>query len=78
MPTQDETTEKQEQSVARFRSELTQYDNAGYLQKALDGGEITLIDYFLELSLIYSGKDALQLAERELNRVIAELYGRLE
>ncbi len=67
-----------EQSVARFRSELTQYDNAGYLQKALDGGEITLIDYFLELSLIYSGKDALQLAERELNRVIAELYGRLE
>jgi outer membrane protein TolC len=67
-----------QQSVADFRLALQTVDNGGFLGKALDAGEISLIDYILELSLYYESQTGLLTAERDLNRVVAELYQFLE
>ncbi len=63
-----------QKSVADYRLAMQNIDNGTYLKKALEAGEISLIDYILELSLYYEGQTRLLTAERDLNRVIAELY----
>jgi outer membrane protein TolC len=65
-------------SVGDYQLALKNIDNGVYLKKALEAGEISLIDYILELSLYYEGQTRLLAAERDLNRVIAELYQFLE
>lgn len=58
-----------------YRSGLLQYDNTELLKKALDKGQITLIEYMLELSIYYESVNELLDLERELNGVLAELKG---
>jgi outer membrane protein TolC len=65
-------------SVGDYQLALKNIDNGVYLKKSLEAGEISLIDYILELSLYYEGQTRLLAAERDLNRVIAELYQFLE
>ncbi|MFA5814962.1 MAG: TolC family protein [Bacteroidales bacterium] len=67
-----------QQSVDDYRLALQNSDNASLLGKALEAGEISLIDYILELSLYYDSLTRLITADRDLNRVIAELYQYLE
>ncbi|MBK6964389.1 MAG: hypothetical protein IPH20_10750 [Bacteroidales bacterium] len=43
------------------------------LKKALDAGEITLINYLMELSLAYSAMDNLLKSEYELNKALSVL-----
>ena len=61
-------------TVEDYRSDLSRYNNSSLLQKALDQGEITLIDYLMELSYYNDSVDKLLKMEKELNRSIAELY----
>ncbi|TSA38158.1 MAG: transporter [Porphyromonadaceae bacterium] len=67
-----------QQSTGDYRLALQTVDNGSFLGKALEAGEISLIDYILELSLYYESQTRLLAAERDLNRVISELYQFLE
>ena len=58
---------------ADYESRLLSFDNSELLKKALDKGEITLIDYILELSIYYASRNKLLELEREMNRTVAEL-----
>ena len=56
-----------------YRLNLAQFDNSKLLKKALDKGEITLIEYIVELAIYYESVNSLLELERELNKTLAEL-----
>ena len=56
-----------------YRINLQKFNNSDLLKKALDKGEISLIDYILELSIYYESVNKLLEFERNLNKVVAEL-----
>lgn len=60
-------------SVTDYRTQLATFSNTDLLQKALNKGEISLAEYFFELSLNYESINKLLEAERELNIAYAEL-----
>nr|NQU89143.1 TolC family protein [Bacteroidota bacterium] len=60
-------------SVNDYRMNLQAFNNSDLLEKALDKGEINLIEYILELSIYYESVNNLLDLERELNRTLAEL-----
>jgi hypothetical protein len=57
-----------------YRLSLDQLDTSDLLLIAHEKGEISLIDYFLELSIYYQGIDKLFEIERNLYRTIAILH----
>jgi outer membrane protein TolC len=60
-------------NVSDYKSKLQTFDNAGLLTKALDKGEISLIEYMLEMSIYYESVKASLELEREMNKALAEL-----
>jgi hypothetical protein len=56
-----------------YKSKLQNFDSTELLIKALDKGEITLIDYILELSIYYESVNKLLRSELEMNKTLAEL-----
>ncbi len=60
-------------SINSYRSELKQYNNRELILKALQKGEISLGDYFIELRLYYESIDKLTEMQRSLNRAYNEL-----
>lgn len=62
-----------QKSVSDYRLNLQSFNNSDLLKKALDKGEISLIDYILELSIYYESVNKLLESERELNKTLAEL-----
>jgi len=62
-----------QQSVNDYRKKIKIYDNSAFLDKALGQGEISLTDYILELTNLYSSVNKLLEAELEMNKSIAEL-----
>jgi outer membrane protein TolC len=62
-----------QKNVDGYRADLLKYDNTGLLKKALDKGQISLIEYMLELSIYYESVNRLLEMEREMSRVLAEL-----
>lgn len=56
-----------------YKSKLQNFDSSELLKKALDKGEITLIDYILELSIYYESVNKLLRSELEMNKTLAEL-----
>ena len=60
-------------SLNDYRLNLLLFDNSELLEKALDKGEITLIDYILDLSIYYKSVDKLLQLERDMNKTLAEL-----
>lgn len=60
-------------SVNEYRTNLRQFNNSDLLTKALEKGEISLINYMLELSLYYEITNRLQQLERDMNKAFAEL-----
>lgn len=61
-------------NVTDYRSKLTMYSNSELLEKALDKGEISLSEYFFELSLYYESINRLLEMEQNLSKAFAELY----
>lgn len=61
------------QNADDYRLNLRLFDNSELLKKALDKGEITLINYILELSVYYESVNKLLELERGLNNTAAEL-----
>jgi len=60
-------------NLTEYQSKLQLFSNKELLKKALDKGEISLIEYLLELSLYYENTNKLLELERDLNKVVAEL-----
>jgi len=63
-----------QKNATDYRLNLQNFDNSKLLKKALDKGEITLIDYILELSIYYGSVNKLLELEKDLSRTLAELY----
>jgi cobalt-zinc-cadmium efflux system outer membrane protein len=61
-------------TVTEYRQSLQLYENAELLNKALDKGEISLLNYLMEMSLAYSTIDKFMIAENELNKAVVLLY----
>lgn len=62
-----------QKSVNEYRQTFILIDNTEFLKKSLDNGEISLIDYMLELSIYYESISNLLEMERELYKTIATL-----
>jgi outer membrane protein TolC len=60
-------------SVNEYRTNLRQFNNSDLLTKALEKGEISLINYMLEQSFYYESTNRLQQLERDMNKAFAEL-----
>ncbi|MDR1341388.1 MAG: TolC family protein [Prevotellaceae bacterium] len=62
------------QSTAKdYRLSLTSLNSTGLLKKALDAGEISLLDYIVEIGLYYNTVSLGLEAEREFQKALAEL-----
>lgn len=62
-----------QQSISSYRKELAQYSNIALLTKALEMGEIPLIEYLTGISLYYESSDKLLSMESTLNKAYHEL-----
>jgi outer membrane protein TolC len=62
-----------QQTVNEYSQALNSSNNAELLKKALDQGEIPLINYLMELSFTYEAMDNLLKSEYELNKAISFL-----
>lgn len=62
-----------QKTVLSYRSSLSTYNNAGLLKKALDMGEISLLDYLLEIQYYYDAINKTVTAERDFEMALAEL-----
>ncbi|MDR3180692.1 MAG: TolC family protein, partial [Prevotellaceae bacterium] len=59
--------------AATTRQSLLTLNNTGLLQKALDAGEISLLDYLVEVELYYGTVTRALEAERDFEKAVAEL-----
>jgi len=62
-----------QKNISDYKSKLQTFDNSGLLIKALDKGQISLINYMLERSIYYESIKASLELERDMNKVLAEL-----
>ena len=62
-----------QKNVNDYRKSLLLLDNSELLKKALEMGEISLIEYILELSIYYDSVNKLHELERDMNKSMAEL-----
>lgn len=63
-----------ESSVKDYESQLTKFQHIELLGKALNKGQITLIEYMLEQAIYYESQNNLLEMKRDLNLSLAELY----
>ena len=59
--------------AASYRQALTEYNNETFLKKALDSGEISLLNYLLEMTYFYDATNRVLETEKELGLTLAEL-----
>lgn len=62
-----------QKNVNEYRSSLIAFDSSELSKKALDQGEISLINYLVEFSLYYESVNKLLELERNMNKTMAEL-----
>ncbi len=62
-----------QKNVSDYKENLKLYNNSELVVKALDKGEISIIDYMLELSIYYESVNKLLQSELEMNKTVAEL-----
>jgi outer membrane protein TolC len=61
-------------SIAAYEELLDGVNTEAFLSKALELGEISTIDYFIELTYLYDAYDQYLLLENEYHETIAKLY----
>lgn len=62
-----------QKNMVEYRSKLQGFSNSQLLKTALNKGEISLIDYFNELTFYYETINSLMFMERDVNVTVAEL-----
>jgi len=60
-------------SMIDYRTNLEKFSNSGLLLKALDKGELSLAEYYFELTVYYESFNKLLVLEKTLNETIIEL-----
>jgi outer membrane protein TolC len=63
-----------QETLNNYTEVLESVNSTGLLKKALDAGEISLIDYLMELSLYYDTMDNILSMKNELHQALAGLY----
>jgi cobalt-zinc-cadmium efflux system outer membrane protein len=63
-----------QKTQADYREALQTVNSTELLKKALDAGELSLIEYMLELTLYYETNDKFLSLENELNQIATGLY----
>lgn len=63
-----------QKTLADYKEALQMVNSSDLLKKALDAGELSLIEYILELTLYYETADKFLSVENELNHLAAGLY----
>ncbi|MGN0052537.1 MAG: TolC family protein, partial [Bacteroides sp.] len=61
-------------SIDEYSATFAQQQNLSLLKQALTGGEISLIEYFVEVSVIYQSHDNLLELENQYQKAMARLY----
>ncbi|MBK8291037.1 MAG: TolC family protein [Flammeovirgaceae bacterium] len=61
-------------TVEEYNQVLLKANNSELLNKALQAGQISSIEYFMELSYFYAAYDKLLIKDKELQKTVAELY----
>ncbi len=61
-------------SLKDYRFNLQNFNNSALLQKALDNGELSLAEYYIELIVYYESFNRMLVMEKSLNETITELY----
>lgn len=59
--------------AATYRRALQEADNSELLKKALDAGEISIVEYMMQVALYYDAVDQALAAERDCHKAFAEL-----
>ena len=62
-----------QENALNYRTALSSYSNEALLKKALDAGEIPLLNYLLEIEYYYDAMSKVLEAERDFNLSMAEL-----
>ena len=60
-------------NALKYRNDLSSYNNKALLKKALDSGEISLLNYLLEIEFYYDAMNKVLEAERDFSLSMAEL-----
>jgi CHAT domain-containing protein len=63
-----------QQNTQKLRQSLSDYSNEPLLKKALDAGEISLLNYLLEVEFFYNAMNKVLEAERDFEMAAAELW----
>jgi len=61
------------ENALKYRNSLSSYNNENLLKKALDSGEISILNYLLEIEYYYDAVNKVLELERDCNLSIAEL-----
>ena len=63
-----------QQSIDEYKETFARQRDLSLLRKALEGGEISMIEYFVEVSVVYQSKANLLLLENQYQKVMAQMY----
>lgn len=69
-----EQTQELKENIKRYESVFSKNSNDILLYKALNGGELSLLDYLLELEYYFNSYEKLMQTQRDLRLALAELY----
>ena len=61
-------------SIEEYRQTLSRQQDLTLLRRALDGGEISMIEYFVEVSVVYQSQANLLTLECQYQKAMARLY----
>ncbi|EJW92916.1 outer membrane efflux protein [gut metagenome] len=61
-------------SIREYQDTFTQQKDLELLKKALIGGEINIIEYFVEISIVYQSKQNLLALENQYQKTMARIY----
>ncbi|ADV45212.1 outer membrane efflux protein [Bacteroides helcogenes P 36-108] len=61
-------------SIKEYEQTFGQQQDLALLRQALAGGQISMIEYFLEVSVVYQSKSNLLQLENQYQRVMAQIY----
>ena len=69
----DEASQLQ-QSIREYKETFARQRDLSLLRKALEGGEISMIEYFVEVSVVYQSKANLLQLENQYQKALAQMY----
>lgn len=61
-------------SIQEYREAFSAQQDLALLKQALTGGQINVIEYFVEVSVIYQSKQNLLTLENQYQKVVAQIY----